>query len=65
MNNNINPLKTKRILYNIKTQGVPRSKHSPPQFKKKQSFEGVSGKSCRLFPDKYKTHKRNVGTMEK
>jgi hypothetical protein len=25
----------------------------------------VSGKSCRLFPDKYKTHKRNVGTMEK
>jgi hypothetical protein len=30
----INPLKTKRILSSIKTQGVPRSKHSPPQFKK-------------------------------
>jgi hypothetical protein len=30
----VNPLKTKRILSNIKTQGVPRSKHSPPQFKK-------------------------------
>jgi hypothetical protein len=29
-----NPLKTKRILPNIKTQGVPRSKHSPPRFKK-------------------------------
>jgi hypothetical protein len=30
----INPLKTKRILSKIKTRGVPRSKHSPPQFKK-------------------------------
>jgi hypothetical protein len=30
----INPLKMKRILSNIKTQGVPRSKHPPPQFKK-------------------------------
>jgi hypothetical protein len=30
----INPLKTKRILSNIMTQGIPRSKHSPPQFKK-------------------------------
>jgi hypothetical protein len=30
----INPLKTKRILYNIKTQSVPHSKNSTPQFKK-------------------------------
>jgi hypothetical protein len=30
----INPLKAKRILSDIKTQGVPRSKHSLPQFKK-------------------------------
>jgi hypothetical protein len=29
----ISPLKTKRILSNIKTQGGLRSKHSPPQFK--------------------------------
>jgi hypothetical protein len=28
----VNPLKTKCILSNIKTQCVPRSKHSPPQF---------------------------------
>jgi hypothetical protein len=59
----INPLKTKRGLSNIKTQGVPRSKHPPPQFKK-PSFDDVSDKSCRLFLDKYKTHKRNVSTME-
>jgi hypothetical protein len=30
----INPLKTKHILSNIKTQGVPHSQHSPPQFEK-------------------------------
>jgi hypothetical protein len=35
-----NPLKTKRILSSIKTQGVPHSKHSPPQLKKK-SFDDV------------------------
>jgi hypothetical protein len=29
----INPLKTERILFNIKTQGGPSSKHSPPPFK--------------------------------
>jgi hypothetical protein len=28
----INPVNTKLILSNIKTQGGPRSKHSPPQF---------------------------------
>jgi hypothetical protein len=30
----INPLKTKHILSDTKPEGVPRSKHSPPQFKK-------------------------------
>jgi hypothetical protein len=30
----VNALITKRILSNIRTQCVPRSKHSPPQFKK-------------------------------
>jgi hypothetical protein len=30
----INPFKMKFILSNTKTQCIPRSKHSPPQFKK-------------------------------
>jgi hypothetical protein len=34
LNVGIKPLKTKRILSNVKTQGLPRRKHFPPQFKK-------------------------------
>jgi len=55
---NINPLNKKHRLFYLKTQSVPRSEHF--SFRLYKSVYGISGTSCCLFRDEYKTHKYGV-----
>ena len=56
----LNPLKTKRRLFYLKTHFVPRSKHFQLGYKNQPVYD-ISGTSRCLFSDKYKTRKYSVG----
>jgi len=59
INNDFNPLKTKRIPLYLKTQFVPPVNTFPVGYKT-QSVYAVSSTSRCLFSEKYKTHKYSV-----
>jgi hypothetical protein len=61
INGQLNPLKTKRKLFHLKTQFVPHSIHF--SFSLKKSIYVTEGKSRCLLYYKYNTRKYSVGRM--
>ena len=61
----INTLCGQNVELYIKTQSVPRSKHTPSRLKKNQSVNTVYRKNRCLFSDPHKTHKYTVRAESK